>query len=96
MTAYLGIEACTNQACACILPTDKIDMLFLWQYFILSYNELRNLAKGSNQANLNAGQIKRFPIPLPSLEVQIEFRAFVEQLDKSKFNLQIAIYRAVW
>ena len=91
MTAYLGIEACTNQACACILPTDKIDMLFLWQYFILSYNELRNLAKGSNQANLNAGQIKSFPIPLPPLEVQIKFRAFVEQLDKSKFELKQAI-----
>ena len=85
MTAFLGVEACTNQACACILPTNKIDMLFLWQYFILSYNELRNLAKGSNQANLNAGQIKNFLVPLPPLEVQMEFRVFIEQLDKSKY-----------
>lgn len=85
MTAFLGVEACTNQACACILPTNKIDMLFLWQYFILSYIELRNLAKGSNQANLNAGQIKNFLVPLPPLEAQMEFRVFVEQLDKSKY-----------
>lgn len=91
MTAFLGVQACTNQACACILPTDKIDMLFLWQYFILSYNELRNLAKGSNQANLNAGQIKNFLVPLPPLEVQMEFRVFVEQLDKSKFEAKQAL-----
>lgn len=28
MTAYLNIEACTNQACACILPSDQINQTF--------------------------------------------------------------------
>ena len=32
MTAYLGIEASTNQACACILPSEKINSMFLWKY----------------------------------------------------------------
>lgn len=84
MTAYLGIEASTNQACACILPTEKIDMVFMWQYFVNSYNELRNLAKGSNQANLNAGMIKSFPVPVPPIELQKQYSAFVAQVDKSK------------
>lgn len=91
MTAYLGIEASTNQACACILPTEKIDMVFMWQYFVNSYNELRNLAKGSNQANLNAGMIKSFPVPVPPIELQKQYSAFVAQADKSKFAAQQAL-----
>ena len=33
MTGYLEIEATTNQACACILPTNKMNMIYLWKYF---------------------------------------------------------------
>ena len=84
MTAFLGIEASTNQACACILPTDRVRMKFLWQYFISQYEDLRNLAKGSNQANLNAGMIKDYLVPLPNLEEQKQFEQLVEQSDKSK------------
>ena len=88
MTAFLGIEACTNQACACILPTHRVRMKFLWHYFISQYEDLRNLAKGSNQANLNAGMIKDYLVPLPSLEEQEQFEQLVEQSDKSKFEAQ--------
>ncbi len=86
MTAFLGIEACTNQACACILPTDRVRMKFLWHYFICQYEDLRNLAKGSNQTNLNAGMIKDYLVPLPSFEDQKRFEQLVEQSDKSKFD----------
>lgn len=96
MTAYLGIEASTNQACACILPTEKIDMVFMWQYFVTSYNELRNLAKGSNQANLNAGMIKNFPVPVPPIELQKQYSAFVAQADKSKFVIEKAEKSLSW
>ena len=90
-TAFLGIEACTNQACACILPTDRVRMKFLWHYFISQYEDLRNLAKGSNQANLNAGMIKDYLVPLPGLEEQKRFEQLVEQSDKSKFEAQQAM-----
>ncbi len=59
-------------------------MKFLWQYFISQYEDLRNLAKGSNQANLNAGMIKDYLVPLPNLEEQKQFEQLVEQSDKSK------------
>ncbi|MDE6848994.1 MAG: restriction endonuclease subunit S, partial [Ruminococcus sp.] len=52
MTALLDIESSTNQACACILPCDKLNTIYLWQYFVLSYDKLRDLAKGGNQPNL--------------------------------------------
>ena len=88
MTAYLGIEACTNQACACILPSDRINQTFLWQYFVLSYDNLRDMAKGGNQPNLNGNMIKNYPVICPPRELQGQFAAFVEQTDKSKLAIQ--------
>ena len=88
MTAYLGIEACTNQACACILPSAKINQTFLWQFFILSYDNLRDMAKGGNQPNLNGNMIKNYPILCPPRELQEQFAAFVEHVGKSKLEIQ--------
>ena len=88
MTAYLGIEACTNQACACILPSSKINQTFLWQIFVPSYENLRDMAKGGNQTNLNGNMIKNYPVLCPPRELQEHFATFVEQTDKSKFEIQ--------
>lgn len=94
MTAYLGIEACTNQACACILPSDKINQTFLWQFLILSYDNLRDKAKGGNQPNLNGNIIKNYPVLCPPKELQQRFAAFVEQVNKSKAAVQKALDEA--
>ena len=88
MTGYLGVEACTNQACACILPSGSINQKFLWQYFVLSYDNLRDMAKGGNQPNLNGNIIKNYPVLYPPIELQNQFAAFVEQTDKSKLEVQ--------
>ena len=89
MTAYLGIEASTNQACACILPSEEINQKYLWYYFILSYDKLRDLAKGGNQPNLNGNMIKNFPVLMPPIEMQNQYVSFVQQIDKSKFEYNI-------
>ena len=86
MTAYLNIEACTNQACACILPSDRIDSMFMWKFFELSYEKLRNLAQGAGQPNLNGNMIKNFQVLVPPIELQKEYIDFVCQADKSKFD----------
>lgn len=84
MTAYLGIEASTNQACACILPSEKIDSMYMWKYFELSYDKLRSLAQGAGQPNLNGNMIKNFQVLVPPIELQNEYVSFVNQIDKSK------------
>lgn len=94
MTAYLNIEACTNQACACILPSDQINQTFLWKFLILSYDDLRGMAKGGNQPNLNGTIIKNYPILYPPRELQEQFAAFVAQTDKSKAVIQKALDEA--
>ena len=88
MTGYLNIKASTNQACACILPGSKINPIFMWKYYELSYEKLRNMAKGGNQPNLNGNMIKEFLVLLPPIELQNKFVDFVQQVDKSKLAVQ--------
>ena len=85
-TAYLDIEACTNQACACILPSQNVNSKYLWKYFELSYEKLRSLAQGAGQPNLNGNMIKDFPVLIPPINMQNDYVSFVEQVDKSKFR----------
>ena len=91
MTGYLEIEATTNQACACILPTNKMNMIYLWKYFELSYDKLRELAKGGNQPNLNCTMIRDFKILVPPIELQNQYADFVQQVDKSRFDIKKSI-----
>ena len=94
MTGILNISASTNQACACILPSSEINPIYLWTYFILSYDDLRSLAKGGNQPNLNGNMIKNYPVLFPPLALQQQFAAFVEQTDKSKSAVKQVLEKA--
>lgn len=85
MTGFLTIEACTNQACAAILPSEDFNPMFLWMYFIMSYDDLRDLAKGGNQPNLNCEIIKNYRVICPPISLQNEFVDFFKQVDKSKY-----------
>ena len=91
MTAYLCNAAATNQACACIIPSKIINQRYLWQYLILSYDKLRDKAKGGNQPNLNSNIIKNFEILNPPIQLQNQFATFVEQVDKSKSTIQTSL-----
>ena len=52
---------------------------------------LEDKAVGVTMKNLNAGMIESSYIPLPPLELQNEFAAFIEQLDKSKVTIRKSI-----
>ena len=68
--------------------------MYLWKYFILSYDNLRNLAKGGNQPNLNGNIIKNYPVLFPPLDLQTQFADFVKQVEKSKAAVQKALDEA--
>jgi type I restriction enzyme, S subunit len=80
-TAKLGIEASTNQAC-CVLYdfAPSIEPDFLWFYLMAEYENLRGLASGNNQPNLNAELIANYEIPLPPLPVQQEIVQKVKEM----------------
>lgn len=51
--------------------------------------KLRDMAKGAvNQANINAQELQSIKIYLPPLDLQHQFVAFVDQINKSKFAVQ--------
>lgn len=48
--------------------------------------------KGIAQKTLNLSEIRKLRLPLPSMELQEQFAAFVEQVDKSKVAVQKKIF----
>ena len=65
----LGIEACTNQACAaiCVLYEDENFKNYIKRYLLYSYTNLRDKAQGGQQPNLNQSIIADMIIPIPPL-----------------------------
>jgi len=65
--AMLGIDASINQACAAIQTHgDRTHPDFLYYVLTHNYEQLRGLAHGGQQQNLNADLIRGFSFGLPS------------------------------
>lgn len=91
----LGIAATINQACAAIaVDQQKINKNFLKLSLQANYLEMRILAEGGNQPNLNLSKIKGFLVDLPSMKEQTEIVRRVETLfafaDRLEARLQSA------
>jgi type I restriction enzyme S subunit len=82
--AILGIEAACNQACAAITPTDDAVLpQFLYHYLSWRYNEIRTLAHGGQQQNLNLEIVRDLQLAYPqSDEEQKEIIAILDALDR--------------
>ena len=77
----LAIEATINQACAAIVVDEaKVAKKYLKLALQANYLEMRELAEGGNQPNLNLSKIKEFIFPLPSPEEQAEIVKRIEKL----------------
>jgi len=79
-TAKLGVKASTNQACAVLFDFDlkKINPDYLWEFLQTQTENLKKLAYGSAQPNLNAGIISNYEVPLPPLSKQKEIIDFIK------------------
>jgi hypothetical protein len=79
-TAKLGIEACTNQACAVLYEKRiEVETNFVWFYMQSQYENLRSISHGSVRPNLNANDIINYEIQLPPL---VEQKAIVSKIQK--------------
>lgn len=95
----LGIHAAINQACAAVV-VDESRALRAYVKLALqaNYLEMRELAEGGNQPNLNLSKVKEFKLPLPSLAEQAEvvrrvdtLCAFADRLEGRLSQAQTAI-----
>jgi type I restriction enzyme S subunit len=89
--AISKIELTTNQACCkLIIDSNKADYNFIYYHLCNSYLHLSSLANGGAQQNLNANQIREYPINLPSLPTQQKIAAVLLSLDdKIELNNRI-------
>lgn len=90
----LGIEAATNQACAVIPTSDKINFLFLIEHLKLCYQDLRGLGRGGNQPNLNTGLIKNYSVISPTNSLQNQFAERVQAIEQQKAQAQKSLEQA--
>ena len=70
--AQLRVEATVNQACAAIFPSPDFHMRYVYQYLVNQYADIRSLARGASQPNINALIVKDFLVPAPPLSEQAE------------------------
>ena len=72
---------------------DNILMPYLYQYLHTDYGELliSGCINGAVTKTITKTELKKIPIMLPPMELQREFVAFVEQVDKSKVAVQKAL-----
>ncbi|WP_293004805.1 restriction endonuclease subunit S [Nitrosomonas sp.] len=78
----LMIEAATNQACAAIrlIDPDECHRQYVKLFFEKIYDEIRELAAGGAQPNLNLSKVKETVIYLPPLPEQHRIVAKVDEL----------------
>ena len=69
---------------------DIVDICFLSTYLQsdIIRRQIKRVARVANQASVNQDNIRGLLIPLPKMEQQKEYVAFVNQSDKSKFVVE--------
>lgn len=93
-TARLGVDATTNQACAVLFDIDNNIVItdYLWYYLQVQYDNLRSMASGNNQPNLNADKIKNYNVVIPPIPIQREIVEYInvqkEQIKKYKLQAE--------
>ncbi len=93
--AKLRIEAATNQACAAIVLNNDFSIPdYVYEYLHLQYENIRDMARGGNQLNLNLNIVKAIPIFLPPLSLQQEFAAKVEAIEALKAKVRLSLKEA--
>ena len=87
-TAKLGVDATTNQACAVLSYIDNnlIQTDYLWIYLQSQTNNLKKMAYGGAQPNINASIISNYLIPIPPINLQNSIVAHIN-IQKERIKL---------
>ena len=90
----LGIlteDSSSNQACANLKPKSCYNIVWLYYLFDIMKPIFLQERQGVRQKNLSLSKIKEFEIPNAPVELQNKFEFFVQQVDKSRFDIKKSI-----
>jgi len=79
--SILKIEAATNQACAALLPNEKVNEEYLYFYLSSIKQEFINKGVGGGQPNISATILKETKFPLIPLPEQLHIVNFLGQAE---------------
>ena len=82
--AIAGNTFYCNQGFKNIICKEGITPRYLYTVLLLNVEYLNSLGRGATFKEISKGIVERIRIPVPSMELQEQFAAFVEQTDKSK------------
>lgn len=86
-SSYIVQGKCwVNNHAHVIIPNDNCDFHYANAFFRIL--DMRPYVSGSTRLKLTQGKMKKIPVVLPSLDEQRQFASFIEQSDKSKFEIQ--------
>ena len=79
-----------NQRNAKLILGESLNKHYLSELLKFSQikKKLTGISRGVRQANISNRDILNLVVPIPPIELQTQFSAFVEQIDKSKFEIQ--------
>lgn len=77
-----------NQRNAKLILDDELNKHYLSELLKFSQikKKLTGISRGVRQANISNRDILNLVVPIPPIEIQVQFAAFVEQVDKSKYH----------
>jgi type I restriction enzyme, S subunit len=87
----LKIATTTNQAVCSILPNKEFNSYYVYYSAKMKEDWMIENTAGAAQPNISQRIIKNMVIKKPPIEIQNQFAAFVQQADKSKYELQQTI-----
>lgn len=89
------IPLTTNQACCNIeVDEDIANYRYVYHWLTYNYETLKSMGQGS-QSNINAGIIKSFKIPVPSLEIQSRIVEVLDNFDTVCHDLNIGLPKEI-
>ena len=82
--AIAGNTFYCNQGFKNIICKEDITPRYLYTVLLLNVEYLNSLGRGATFKEISKGIVENIRIPVPAMELQKQFAAFVEQTDKSK------------
>ena len=86
--AIAGNTFYCNQGFKNIICKEGITPRYLYTVLLLNVEHLNSLGRGATFKEISKGIVENIRIPVPPIELQQQFAAFVEQTDKSKLAVQ--------
>jgi len=86
--AIAGNTFYCNQGFKNIICNNEILPRYLYTVLLLNTEYLNSLGRGATFKEISKSIVESIRLPVPSIELQKQFAAFVEQTDKSKFAIQ--------